>query len=69
MFCIHVTLHVRFGKRFLADRTHTNVPLTVDLMDGKIKHRNFFLATETDQSERQALLTSAQWYHMEIWLV
>lgn len=46
MFCSHVTLHVRFGKWFLADRTHTNVPLTVDLMDGKIKHRNFFLATK-----------------------
>lgn len=45
----HVSLHVRFGKWFLADRTHTNVPLTVDLMDGKVKHRNFFFATEIDQ--------------------
>lgn len=52
MFCRHVALHVGFGKWFLADGTHTNVPLTVDLMDGKIKHRNFFFAIETDQRER-----------------
>ena len=58
MFCSHVRLHVTFGKWFLADRTHTNVPLTVDLMDGKVKHRNFFFATEIDQRKRQELLTS-----------
>ena len=58
VFCSHVSLHVRFGKWFLADSTHTNVPLTVDLMDGKVKHRNFFFATEIDQRKSQELLTS-----------
>lgn len=57
MFGSHVSLHARFGKWLLADRAHTNVPLTVDLMDGKVTQRNFPFATELDQRKRQALLT------------
>lgn len=67
VFCSHVSLHVGLGKWFLADRTHTNVPLTVDLMDGKIIHRNFLFATEIDTRKRRALLTDLlSCYHMEI---
>lgn len=57
VLCGHVDVHVRFGERLLADRAHTNVPLTVDFMDGKIKHRNFLFATERSQRKRQVLLT------------
>ena len=53
VLCRHVSLHVRFGKWFLADRAHTDVPVTVDLMDGKVAHRNVFFAIEIDQRKRQ----------------
>lgn len=46
VLCSHVNVHVRFGEWFLADRAHTNVPLTVDFMDGKIQHRDLLFAAE-----------------------
>lgn len=49
VLCSHVGGHVRLGDWLLADGAHANVPLAVDFMDGKIKHRDFLFATETEE--------------------
>lgn len=66
MLCGHVNVHIRFGEWFLADRAYTNVPLTVDFMDGKIKHRNFLFATEI--SKKKANITNWSMTFLKEWL-